>query len=56
MKPPKSYYSSLGAYHLDRNPQTGERMTIDAMTVVTFKSAGNLKWEINHGSHNCKGG
>ena len=39
-----------------RNPQTGERMTIDARQVVTFKGAEKLRSEINHGSHNSKGG
>jgi integration host factor subunit alpha len=30
-----------------RNPKTGEEMTIDARTVVTFKCAENLRSEIN---------
>jgi len=33
-----------------RNPKTGEEMTIDARTVVTFKCSDSLKFEINHGS------
>ncbi|HUH67161.1 MAG TPA: integration host factor subunit alpha [Syntrophales bacterium] len=33
-----------------RNPQTGERITIDARRVVTFKGAENLKTDINSGS------
>jgi len=33
-----------------RNPKTGEEMTIDARTVVTFKCAESLRSKINHGS------
>jgi len=33
-----------------RNPKTGEEMTIDARTVVTFKCVEDLRSEINHGS------
>src|SRR5271157_829575 len=39
-----------------RNPQTGEQIIIDARRVVTFKSAPTLRSEINHISHNSKGG
>jgi integration host factor subunit alpha len=31
-----------------RNPKTGEEITIDARTVVTFKCAENLRSEMNH--------
>ncbi len=41
---------------LGRNPKTGEEMTIDARTVVTYKSADSLRSEINHDSHSSKGG
>jgi integration host factor subunit alpha len=41
---------------IGRNPQTGEKITIDARRVVTFKSAPPLRSEINHGSHSSKGG
>ncbi len=39
-----------------RNPKTGEEMTIDARTVVTFKCAESLGSEINHDSHSSEGG
>ena len=32
-----------------RNPQTGDRMTIDARKVVTFKSSPVLRKELNSG-------
>ena len=41
---------------LGRNPHTGEQIIIDAKRVVTFKSAPPLRSEINHGSHDSKGG
>jgi len=39
-----------------RNPKTGEKKTIDARTVVTFKCSDSLRSEINHDSHSSKGG
>ena len=35
---------------LGRNPQTGEKMIIDARRVVTFKSADKLRSVVNRGS------
>jgi len=34
---------------MGRNPQTGENITIDARKVVTFRSSGKLRVEINRG-------
>ena len=34
---------------MGRNPQTGENITIDARKVVTFRSSGKLRLEINRG-------
>ena len=39
-----------------RNPKTGEEMTIDARTVVTFKCSDSLRSKINHDLHISKGG
>jgi integration host factor subunit alpha len=40
---------------IGRNPHNGEKITLDARTVVTFKSAEKLRSEINHSSHSGKG-
>lgn len=34
---------------MSRNSQTGENITIDARKVVTFRSSGKLRLEINRG-------
>ena len=39
-----------------RNPYTGEKITLAARKVVTFRSAEKLRSEINRGSHSNKGG
>jgi len=39
---------------IGRNPQTGEKMIIDARRVVTFKGADKLRSAVNHGTHGSK--
>ncbi|MGA2333073.1 MAG: integration host factor subunit alpha [Syntrophales bacterium] len=41
---------------IGRSPQTGEKITIDARRVVTFKSAPPLRSIVNGGLRSSKGG
>ena len=39
-----------------RNPKTGEKITLYARKVVTFRSGEKLRSVVNHGSYKIKGG
>jgi integration host factor subunit alpha len=39
-----------------RNPKTGEKITLDARKVVTFRGGEKLRSALNHGSYKIKGG